>query len=143
MEGRNILKTHPKIVIALYIAKKDGSDFDQSAVTERLCMEPDVSHKTHMTANGYRKPAFWRLTFSYENCLSVDDALLATENAIRSRAEIIEEICQSFDLTVGLTVNIYASHDDLPELFLSAERIHFWSRLSADIGLDFWWDEQE
>lgn len=150
------------IKVEFYLIKKDTNDFDREEVSHILNIVPTYSSPPRMSkgkmrcndpreANGEyqcltvipssKSPyemvihACWEFEILVQTN-SLQFALEKLKSCLCEKEELIEIVCNKYNLVREVTFRIYSTKGTIPELFFSKENIEYLSRIGVSFSLD-------
>ena len=158
----------PSIRLVFILTKNDITDFDRTAVSQRLriiptktCapalskgkvslnadineVESELSGLTILRSEScpYQmiKHAYWSIELPQIECWGLDKPLQQIEQILLGKESEIQQLSQEYNLRADLIVRVFAKSNNMPELIIPHSGISFFSSLGTSISFDFYLD---
>ena len=158
----------PLIRSIFLLTKIDSSDFNRDDVTYRIGVQPTATSAPSLSKGKLCNPfdiqriteelqgitilcaenppypmlkhAYWSIETPKIECWNLKDSLQQLACVLHGKELEISEICNTYRLYADLIIQVFASSDNMPQLFISNEELKFWTSTGAKIGFDFYLD---
>lgn len=121
-----------------------GSDLPFHTVTDSLGIAPtDTKRKENWPLPsiiaGVAEDT-WTFSLESEENYGISQPIQKLSRLFLPKTPVVRQVCERFHAAVHIEVVIHTDENDLPEMLLSAENIHFLDELHAEVGFDVYFD---
>lgn len=138
-DGRRL----PVVSVSLWI---QGTSFDPVDITNRVGIEPTISHRTGDPASlgrTQRRDA-WAVRIGPRETLELEPLVKELIEQIGARTTQIRETCSELDLELCLSCPIVPKSTLIPSIHLSPDVLEWIVRLGAHLDIDVMiWDDDD
>lgn len=159
---------NPSIKLVLILTKRDTGEINHNAVSQHLGIMPSkisapILSKAKLNCDAeicevekelsgitilpsasppYQilKHAFWCVELPKIECWRAEESILQMEQMFKGKESKILQVCEEYNLSVDLIVQVFAERNNMPELKLSHKSISFWATIGTSISFDFYLD---
>jgi len=131
----------PKIRVNFFIS---GANVELENITKELKIEPSNTRKKNDWPQGSINAGIakdiWELQTEKEECKSISWQFDKLQNLLQPKTEIINKLCDYYELKTNITIVVEMEAGDGPEFVLSRGNVQFSALINAEIGFDLYID---